>query len=194
MRRLVFVSLCLLFPLVLSGCPGPAAPVYPDITFAHLPPLKFDVAEIRVVVEYRPPGKAPNVDHEFRQSPLTVAKRWAADRLRAVGNSGLLTVRIIDASVIETDLELSGGLKGAFTKEQAERYDAVISVEVEAYDRDTSKRATATTSSRRGTSVSEGVSLNDRERTWYDLTDKLMQDFDQAMEREIRRNFGLFLK
>lgn len=193
MRRLGVLIACSFALFTVSACPGPAGPLFPDITFSHLPPIELDVAEIKVVTVYKPPMRGPNVDHVFPQPPLTVAERWVSDRLRAVGDSGTLTVRILDASAIETELEQSGGLKGAFTKEQAQKYDAVVSMDIEATD-PSGKKASARTTARRGMSVREDATVNDREETWYKLTEELMKDFDRAMEGEIRKNFKNFMK
>ena len=38
--------------------------------------------------------------------------------------------------------------------------------------------------------VLEGITPNDRDRTWYDLTKALMADFDRQMSAEISANFG----
>jgi hypothetical protein len=194
MRRLGFVIAGSFMLLVLTGCPGPQGPKYPAITFTHLPPMEFNVAEIKVVTKYRPPMRDPNVDHIFPVPPLNAVERWVKDRLRATGSQGSLTITILDASAIETKLELTGGIKGALTKEQSERYDVAVSVEIMGEHPVGKLSANASARITRGTTVREDATVNDREETWYNMTKTLMADFNLTMETEIRRNFKKFLK
>ena len=194
MRRLGFVIAGSFMLLMLTGCPGPQAPQYPDITFTHLPPMEFNVAEIKVVTKYRPPMKAPNVDHIFPVPPLNAMERWVKDRLRATGAQGTLTVTILDASATETVLKISGGIKGAFTKEQSERYDAVVAMEITGVHPVGNKTASASARATRGTTVREDATVNDRNDTWYNMTKTLMTDFNLAMETEVRKSFKRFMK
>lgn len=194
MRHLGFVIAGSFMLLVLTGCPEPQGPKYPEITFTHLPPMEFDVAEIKVVTEYRAPMRAPNVDHVFPVPPQIAVERWIKDRLRATGAQGTLTITIVDASAIETKLELKGGITGALTKEQSERYDVVVAVEVKAEHPVGKKTARASARITRGTTVREDATVNDRDETWYNMTKTLMTDFNLTMETEIRRNFKKFMQ
>ncbi len=194
MRRLVFAIAGSLMLLVLAGCTPPQGPKYPEITFTHLPPTEFNVAEIKVVTKYRPPMREPNVDHIFPVPPLNAVERWVKDRLRATGAQGSITVTILDASAIETVLKQSGGLKGAFTKEQSERYDVAVAVEITGEHPVGNKTASASARATRGTSVREDVTENDRDETWYNMTKTVMTDFNLAMETEIRKSFKKFMR
>lgn len=194
MRRLGFAIAGSFMLLVLTGCPGPQSPKYPEITFTHLPPMEFDVAEITVVIKYRPPMRDPNVDHIFPVPPLNAVERWIKDRLRATGTQGSLTITILDASAIETKLKLTGGIKGALTKEQSERYDVVVAVEIRGEHPVGNKTASANARVSRGTTVREDITVNGRDETWYKMTKTLMTDFNLAMETELRRNFKKFMK
>jgi hypothetical protein len=42
-------------------------------------------------------------------------------------------------------------------------------------------------------SVLENISLNDRERVWYDLTFEMMRDIDSELDRQINANLTRFL-
>ena len=73
-------------------------PTYADITFAHLPPINLDVAEVKVVSTYQGSLQAPHVEHEFPVGLMATAKRWAEDRLKPVGSDGIAIVTIEEAS------------------------------------------------------------------------------------------------
>ena len=119
--------------VLLASCAAKVErPTYAEITFAHLPPINLDVAEIKVVSTYKGSLQAPHVEHEFPVGLLATAKRWAEDRLKPVGSDGIAIVTIEEASAKETELEKTEGLKGVFTTDQSERYDAVIRIKIEA--------------------------------------------------------------
>ena len=181
--------------LMVAACETPIERrVSSEITFSHLPPILLDVAAIDVIVAYEPSLKAPNVEHEFPVPPVMAAARWAADRLRAVGASGRAVVTIIEASVVEVSLKKSAGLKGLFTTDQSERYDARIRLAVEAVDPNRQLKSRAEAEAQRSLTVAESITLSAREKTWFTLTEALMADFDGAMEEQIRKHLAGFLK
>jgi hypothetical protein len=42
--------------------------------------------------------------------------------------------------------------------------------------------------------VKEGLTPNEREQVWYELTRQLMDDLDRQLEREMRANFGYYIQ
>ena len=49
----------------------------PELTFAHLTPIKLNVAKINVEVQYKPTLRKPNVEHLFPTPPAEAIKQWA---------------------------------------------------------------------------------------------------------------------
>lgn len=181
--------------LGLAACEAPPdKPVWPEITFTHLQPINFDVAEIRIETPYREPIDPPHVGEQFPVSPSRAALQWAEDRLRAVGTRGTVTVVIKESSAVETKLETSGGLKGLFTKEQTEKYLVTIDMEVRVLDPVGPRTAAAAARTRKSNTVREDANMNEREQIWYELTKGALQDFNTGMERQIRATLGNFLK
>jgi hypothetical protein len=181
--------------LLLAGCASDVeVPRYADITFQHQPAIPLDVAEIRIVKVYQPTGQPPNVETEFPVSPLDTAARWAADRLAAVGDSGTATYRILEASVVEKPLEKETGVTGLFTTDQAEEYDARIVVELALENPDAQKAAQTRAQVSRTQTVLEGLTYNEREKIWYELTEKLARDLDRQMEANIRQHTAIFVR
>ena len=101
-----FAAAVLMFAAACESTPPPQT--LPEITFSHMQPIKLNVREIEVVSNYRPPMKAPNVEHLLRQNPEASLRRWANDRLRAVGSSGTARLVITNASIVETALAYRG--------------------------------------------------------------------------------------
>lgn len=194
MKRLAVLFLGLFTVGALSACETQIQrPTYAELTFSHMDPIYLDVAEINIVKAYQPTGAKPHVELEFPVSPLDTAARWAKDRLQAVGVSGVATITITDASAVETELEQEGGLTGALTTEQSERYDATLAMAIEIFDPNGSSGNTFA-EVKRSTTVAEDASLNDRERTWYVLTEKLAKDLDRRMSENIKNHLTMFVR
>ncbi len=180
---------------LLAACETAAPiPEYPEITFTNLPRIKLDVARIEVRMDYKAPLKAPNVEHEFPVTPAAVAERWAADRLEAVGSTGLARVIVKDASVVEVKLERTKGLKGVFTKDQSERYDGKIEMVIEIRSERGYRDAFAAAKATRSRSVPEDISLNDREKVWFEMTEAMIKDINAEFERTIPQYLSKWLR
>ena len=170
--------------LAAAGCEiavGPRA--FPEQTFRHLPPISLNVAKIDIVLLFEPPLKAPHVEHEMPVPPHKAIERWVVDRIRTVGISGQAVLTVRDASVVEKRLKPLGGIRGTFTKEQAERYDARVEVEISAIDGRGLRSAKAMTTSSRSRTVPEDATLRQRQVLWYELTERVMQDFDRTLKQ-----------
>jgi hypothetical protein len=195
MKKLSFRSLLILSVLAVPGCETPVNQrSFPEQTFQHLPPISLDVREINIVHLFEPPLKAPHIEHEMPVPPHIAVERWVVDRLRATGTSGRAVVTIRDASVVEARLKRLGGIKGTFTTEQSERYDAKVEVVIEATDGKGLRSANAVATSLRNRTVPENATLRERRTLWYELTEKLMSDFDRTFQSQIRKHLASFLK
>ncbi len=195
MKKLSLLSLLIVSVLAVPGCETPVNQrSWPEQTFQHLPPISLDVREISIVHLFEPPLKAPHIEHEMPVPPHIAVERWVVDRLRAKGTSGRAVVTICDASVVEARLKRLGGIKGTFTTEQSERYDAKVEVGIEVTDGKGLRSANAVATSLRNRSVPENATLRERHTLWYELTEKLMSDFDQTFESQIRKHLAAFLK
>ncbi|SMF06919.1 hypothetical protein SAMN06265365_102301 [Tistlia consotensis] len=181
--------------LVLAGCQSPPPePTFPEIGFAHEQTLRLDVGSIQVVDDYRPTLEPPYVDHLFPQPPDKVAERWAKERLLALGGPRRAVVTITDASVKEVQLPRTGGIKGAFTTDQTQRYDARVAATVAIFEPDGRRSGYAEAEATRSTTVSEDATLAQREQIWFQMTEQLMDDFDAEMTRQIKGSLGSYLK
>jgi len=193
--RLAWTLVVFLFAGLLPvGCtnPPPRA-VYPDIRFSGAP-LQLDAADVLAIeVNYKPAYRDPYVEHLFPVPPVRALENWPRDRLRAAGSANHVRFTVLDASVRETPLEKTPGIQGTFTREQSERYDAVIEARLEIVDDKRFVSHSATARVTRSQTVPEGITPNEREQIWYDMTRAIMTDFDQAMEQNVRNNFGLGL-
>lgn len=193
-RRALAAALVPALALVLlASCAAPPPrPTYPDIRFTGEPPLQLNVASVEVREDYQMPFKAPNVEHLFPVPPSRALENWAHDRLKAVGNSGRAIFSVRVASVVETDLPVQQGISGVFTTQPSERYDMTITAAL-TINQNGLDVHTANVTTTRSQSVLQGITPNDRDKAFYDMTQAAMVDFDKQMEAEIRNTFGDYL-
>ena len=194
MRRFYSILIFSVMAMGLAACQPLGKPKYADITFDHLPPIELDVADIVISTPYQEPLESPHVGELFPVSPSRVARRWAEDRLRATGERGSATVTIIESSAIETELERTTGVTGLLTKDQAQSYEITIEMSIEAMDSVGPRTGTASIRVTKKTSVAEDATMNEREETWYKLTQGAMNSFNAAMEKQIGKTLSGFKK
>lgn len=177
-----------------AGCATPdPSPRFADLTFAGRNPIRLDVAKVEVVDEYRMPLKDPNVEHRAPLAPSAAAERWGRDVLQAAGTGGRAVFRVTNGSLVESNLKTTTGLKGLFTNDQSERYDATIAGRLDLYGPDGRPLGNAEADASRYQTIAESASLNDRQRLWYSLVEATANDFARTMETAIRQKLGVYI-
>jgi hypothetical protein len=181
--------------LLLVGCETAASrPTFPDIRFTNEPRLRVDVAAVDLQDAFHASFRFPNVEHLFPIPPEHAMQNWAEDRLEATGTMRRLRVRIVDASVTETELPRTKGLTGAFTTDQAQRYDAKAAMSIDILDDRGLSESTIEASVSSTRSVPEGLTPNQRDETWYAMTKDLMTALDRQLEQRMRETFALYVR
>ena len=181
-------ALGVLAALALAGCSStPQPPRYPELTYGHYGVIGLDVASVEFVPLYVPPKTPPHVEHLSPASPLAAMERWTSDRLRAVGRDGYARVVVSNASIIETPLKTTGGVRGWFTTDQAARYDAVIEVEIQIRDASNVQRAFTRARAERSRTVPENASLADREKVLFELVEATTTEINTELDRSIHQ-------
>lgn len=181
-----------------AGCvPQPTAPVdFPAMRFSDRLLLPLDVARIDIIDESgQLPQPPPHIEHLFHTPPAAAARAWAEDRLQVAGTADRVARFVISrASAVETRLARTGGVRGAFTKDQTERYDVAIEVRLELRGGGGTQDGFATARAERARTVEEGISPGERKRVWYYLTLDVMNELDQVFEAQIRGQLARFLR
>jgi hypothetical protein len=174
----------------LSACTtAPPAPEFQDPRFVDGGAIPVRAAHIDVTSTYQPTFAPPNVEHLFPISPERVARQWVLDRLQPLRAGDVVgTFTITDARVTETKLAPKvTGVKGAFTNEPSERYDAFLTATLVFSDPANGQSSEVETSAKYSMTVQEDASLNERERVWYQLVVKLGETFDKAMVANMQK-------
>lgn len=192
--RIVRIFLAMAVPFALAACQQTYLPAGEELSFKHYSPIEIDVATVDVVDEYRAPLAKPNVEHLFRTPPAEAMRIWIADRVRPVGGERRLEVIIKDAGVIEVPLPRTQGIKGTFTKDQSERYDAKLEVEMRIYgSRSALSEASIHVTATRGRTIAENASVAAREQLFDRITRELMEAMNAELEKNIFAYFGNYV-
>ena len=176
--------------LILTGCAA-EVPVqsFPQITFRHLQPLDLRVVDIRIDRDLPAPA-ANDVTSGLPASPGRALSQWARDRLRVAGSTrATARFTILAARVLRKDLKVEGGLAAVFRKQVDRRFDGLVEAEIEILDERGIRRASARAKAERVITVREDDTIADRRQKLFEMTEKMMADFDREMEKAIRRHF-----
>ncbi len=193
-RKVVLLLTLLIAGLGFAGCElSPSGNEFAEITFRHIPQIRLDVREIEVEFRYLPPNQDPNVDHRFPDRPMDATARWARDRLVAAGPARRARFIIGNAAVTETRLETKGGVAGALTIEQTERYEGRIEVELQIIADNGAVEGTVTAQITRSSTAAEDLTLNEREQMWYRMTESMMKDLDAQLDSTIKQHLYRFI-
>lgn len=181
--------------LLLAACENAPQGYTPaPLSFAGETPYRINAAQIRVVENYRSPMSPPHVEHQFPVSPANAVKQWVRDRMQAVGSTGVLEIAIDDASVKETLLPKTTGIKGMFTNDQEARFDANLRVSMRMYDGvSPMSLASGDVSATRWKTISERSTVDDRTRLYEEMTRDLMDQFDQGAKSRLNQFFTPYL-
>jgi hypothetical protein len=193
MKKLrILYCVLMLLPLLAACETEVPARQFPEISFANEPPIKLDVASIKVENKPAPPSTKGSIVYDLPVTPSSVAQKWAEQRLKAVGRSGTAIVHIEKASLVEQKLKKTEGLRGMFTTDQTERYigEMQISVSVSSGH----GQATARAESRSSRTVAEDASLADREKLWFDMVEHLGHEVDSVLDREIHKHMAEYIR
>jgi len=181
-----------LLSLALASCNTPTGrQSFPEITFQHLQPFRLDVARVQIVDGYQPDPGA-DVGNQFPEMPSAVARQWGEDRLLAVGQQGEAIYTITLAKATQTPLKRSTGMQAMTNKDQSDRFDLAITVNLEVQSG--GKAGAVTAQAARSQTVREDMTLNQREGVLFALLDVTMKDVNAQMEKVIPHYLGGFLR
>ena len=166
---------------LIAACANTTTGPRPTAHYAYkqYPPIMVNVASVQVV-DYMPSMRAPNVEHLMPQPLPAAVSDWANTRFKANGATGTLVITVRDASMVGRDLNRTSGFKGAFTIDQAERYDAHITVDFNVDGGAAGTSGNGAVKVDRGSTIAEDASLQDRDRSWTTMEENMIIDLDAA--------------
>jgi hypothetical protein len=195
-RWLLDLPLILSLAGLLAGCDTPPTRhPFAKLTYGYLKPYRLAVGSVQVVDAYRPPLAPPNVEQSFPVSPAGAAAQWGRDRLVAVGGHDRAVYTVLRGDAVETHLAVdSGGMISEFENPQSERYDLTIAVRIQIIEPGGRVAASVDARAQRSVTVAEDATLNDRERSWFSLTEQTMKDLNATLDKSIPKYIGSYLR
>ena len=173
----------------LAGCSSPPSNTnFAEMTFRHLPPIELLANELNVESTAAATAGAQNVAYQFPTSPETALRNWARDRLvaRGSGISGAsATFTILRAEATSQPLKTDSGFTGMFKQELSNRYDVRVAASLTIRDRN-GRNGHVEARAEHSATVREDATLAERQKIMYDMTEKMMTEFNTAMEGNIR--------
>ena len=178
--------------MVLVGCAPSAPPLQqlPEMTFRTEAPLKFKVARVEVISQYRPTGQPPHIEHDMPVAPENAIKRWVQDRIAPTGRTQTLRVLVRNAEATETPLKTDQTMTGLFKREQAARIHLNIDVALQILDERQFVIAEIADSQDRTATTPENQKLNERDRLLYNMVQEMVTAFDQKIKKNAPEYLG----
>ncbi len=193
-RPPIIAYLAAICVLAVACAPAPLPLNYPDITYRTVPPLRIDAADVEVVEAYVPPLRAPHVEQDAPIAPSVLLRRWAEQRLEAVGARGYVRATIRDARIVETRLDTNQTVRDSFTNEQAARFDGRVAMSIELVDATGAQRASVQGEAKRTRTLPENATLRERQEILFQMSEDLANDLDEVLEANLRQHFAPYLR
>ncbi len=187
------ISLVILTFILVACAPSPNLPEPLGLAYLTNKPIRLNVARVEVVKKYQSSSTPPHVENDFPVPPIAMIQQWVQDRLLPVGKTGYAVVTIEDASVVELSLKGTTGFKGMFTTDQSEQYDAKMSVKIEVFDDAGNVQGFAYARAQASRTVAENFTLGQRRKVWIVMMEKLMNNLDEELDRNVRSYLSQFI-
>lgn len=177
---------------LMAACTSAPVATYPDVTWRHLPSIVFAAGPIDKVAAW---NNAPDgsIASDLPFSMGQMAMNWPDDRIQTAGTSDMLRYSVTEASITSNALKTTKGIKGVFTNDQSDKIDLKVAAKLELLDANGVQKGEVSAMAERSRTLSESMSVSEREKAIYDETAAVLMDLDRELERQINSNLGRFL-
>ena len=195
MGKLIRRALLLVVTLSFASCADVSTEAqFPQLTYVHLGKFILDVSKIEIVNKFKSTFDANTVEHMMPVPPAVAAHQWAKDRLEPSGYSGRRAVfTIVEGTVLSKSLKREDGIRGAIKIEQSELFEAKILVRIEVFDSNNRRLAMTKAEALRFRSVSENITLNERDKIWFAMSETIISDLNKELENSIPKFLGKYI-
>ena len=177
--------------LALTACSYEQAP--PVVTGHVLPPkIALNVRAINLADRsgIQPPNSPYNANH-FTPTIAEAIKKWASDRLQAVGQNGQAIIVIKDASLTAQPLPVKSGFDSWFTRQQGLKYMGHADVSIEASG--SGGFAVTDASASRVLTLPENPTAIEKQDAYFTMLNGLMEDLGKNLDSGIQAHMGNFI-
>jgi len=177
---------------LLAACTSGPVATYPDVTWRHLPPIVFAAGPIEKVAAWNsaPDGSIAS-DVPFNLGKM--AMNWPDDRIQTAGTSDMLRYSVTEASITSNALKTTKGIKGVVTDDQSDKIDLKVAAKQELLNANGVQKGEVQAMAARSRTLSESMSVSEREQAIYEATSALLMDLDRELERQVNASLGRFL-
>jgi hypothetical protein len=185
-------AIVLLLGIAVAGCAGRAVDYGPVVSPKPVSVLTFQLGNLAIADQT---GAGVSPVSGFSVPPRKAVLAWANTRLSASpGQPGNVRFVVTEASATRVDLEKTPGVRGWFSKDQAEKVSLIIAGQIETRQSDGRLIATATARSEAFRTFIDGISPEDRRSGLDQLLKDTLQAFDTEMERQVRAEMPTLLR
>ncbi|MHC8491185.1 hypothetical protein ACTU44_00580 [Thalassospira sp. SM2505] len=177
---------------LMAACTSAPVANYPDVTWRHLTPIVFAAGPIEKVAAWSNTEDG-SIASDLPFSLGNMAMNWPDDRIQTAGTSDMLRYSVTEASVISSALKTTKGIKGVFTDDQSDKIELKVAAKLELLDANGVQKGEVQAMAARSRTLSESMSVSEREQAIYDATAALLMDLDRELERQINANLGRFI-
>ncbi|MFO1067439.1 MAG: hypothetical protein U1E14_02840 [Geminicoccaceae bacterium] len=187
-RRLTVAALL----VALAGCSTPPPPPAP---LDGIPEHRLAVSTLDVADAYAPPGDSASfIDRRHTGELAAATRQYLSTRLIATGGEAVAQASIVQASIVEEPRQPSGKLGAPIVREPDADLHGIVEVRVGVADAFGKELGFASARVERRRSVLEMTPVLERDRMAGEMIRQLMVDLDEALDRSMRENLGIFLK
>lgn len=187
--KILACSSILASALLLSACASGDKKVMTEMSFDHIKPYPLYIASYEVFTT--PATDNVKIPEGFVANPVDIARKYFTNRFEETGTQGKLSV-VLDQAIIGHKMEQSKSSIGAFMG--VDRYDVyeismvikLILFGVKGYEKQENIIRV-----NRMVSISEHVSMAERERLQMQALDALLDDVDVGVRNILDRDLGV---
>lgn len=177
---------------LMAACTTAPVANYPDVTWRHLAPIMFSAGPVEKIAAWSD-GEEGSIASDLPFSLGKMAMNWPDDRLQTAGTSDMLRYSVTEASITSNALKTTKGIKGVFTDDQSDKIELKVAAKLELMDANGIQKGEVQAMASRSRTLSESMSVSEREQAIYEATAALLMDLDRELERQINANLGRFI-
>ncbi|MBV8548252.1 MAG: hypothetical protein JO126_02205 [Alphaproteobacteria bacterium] len=182
--------------IALVGCSS-TPPVAVQAAVDTTPPVRLDVLTVTVMDRTGPqPVRSPYNTNNFQPTIANAIRRWASEKLVAVGTSGEAVVTIRDATLDAQPIKHGDDM---FTREQTSQYvaHAAVTIDVRGHagqgQSATQLSGSVNAEASRHETLPEDPTAIERQNAYYKIYNGLMQDLTNNLKSAINGHLRDFI-
>ncbi|MGH1375900.1 MAG: hypothetical protein ACRBCK_06070 [Alphaproteobacteria bacterium] len=160
-----------------------------QMTFEHVKPFSIYVASYNPI-EY-PQAETLSLPQGYVANPADLIFDYLGSRYQATGSQGKLRIEIDDITVKHTIEQSSNAVGAALGVAKKDKYTVHAALKIVALGTSRYDRKEVTLKAHRTVTVSEHISLSERENAQMQALDNLLDDLDVTIKRLLMQEFYL---